>query len=269
MNTNILSVIKAFIIKDAKIEKRYHLHFLFQFLKILTTLTIYYFLSKLIIYKNTDYSIKSYFSFILIGISFFSILRVGLTAFTEELIRSINTGVLESLMMSPVPASLIILCSSIWKHIFNFFRIFMYFIIGIFLFNANIMMPDIFSLIVVIILSLIIFSSLGLISSSLVIFVKRSDPVNWILGQIFFIFGGVLFPVKILPAPLQVFSKMIPLTYALDSFRSIFLSGHNIVDFKKDVLILFIFACVLAPLSLFIFNRMIKKAKASGTLYQH
>ncbi|MDP3142570.1 MAG: ABC transporter permease, partial [Candidatus Omnitrophota bacterium] len=120
--------------------------------------------------------------------------------------------------------------------------------------------------IIVLILTIVSFSSIGLMSASFVIIFKRGDPISWLFSGVSFFLGGVYYPVTVFPQFLQVISRFIPVTYSLRALRLAVLQGHSISLLKQDILILTVFCMILVPLSMFIFRLAIKKAKKSGSL---
>jgi ABC-2 type transport system permease protein len=78
--------------------------------------------------------------------------------------------------------------------------------------------------------------------------------------------GGVFYPVAILPAWLQLFSYLLPLTYALRGMRLAMLNGAGWAELTPDLVALLTFCVVLAPLSLLLFRWAVERARAEGTL---
>jgi ABC-2 type transport system permease protein len=127
--------------------------------------------------------------------------------------------------------------------------------------NANFI-----SAIIIFILTIVSFSSIGIISAAFVIIFKRGDPISLTLAMFATVFGGVYFPITVLPKSLQSISNILPITYSLRTLRYALLQGYNLKMLSFDIGILFIFCIILFPLSLLIFKYAVKKAKKDGTL---
>jgi len=69
-------------------------------------------------------------------------------------------------------------------------------------------------------------------------------------------FTGVYYSVSVLPEFLQIVSKILPLTYALDGLRLILFNGYTLFhpEVLKNFIILFLFCIILIPLGLKLFE---------------
>ena len=83
------------------------------------------------------------------------------------------------------------------------------------------------------------------------------------------LFGGVLFPIAVLPEWLQNVSHILPITYSLNGMRHALLQGYSLHALAPDITALIVFSVVLVPLGLLTFKYAVKKAKADGTLVQY
>ena len=100
----------------------------------------------------------------------------------------------------------------------------------------------------------VIFISVGLILSS---FMKDFHGFNTIINFIvfpLFLLSGALFPVKNLPAVIQVFSYLDPLTYGVDALRGI-LIGYSQFSVGFDLLILVPVSIAMVIISSYSFRR--------------
>lgn len=69
------------------------------------------------------------------------------------------------------------------------------------------------------------------------------------------LFGGVLFPITILPNWLQKISYLLPITYSLRAIRHALLQSYSFQALSFDILMLALCSVVLLPLSIYAFNR--------------
>src|SRR5262249_62335728 len=79
------------------------------------------------------------------------------------------------------------------------------------------------AVLMIVLVSLLAFSGLGILSASYLLLFKRGNPAKWLLLGISSIAGGMLFPISILPDWLQFFARLNPITYALEAMRASFL----------------------------------------------
>jgi len=236
------------------------------------SIAVFYFLSRLIGKSVTPYLTSyggDFFSFLLIGIAFSRYLYVGLNGFARNIRNEQLVGTLEAMITTPTSLPLIIAFSSLWKFLFASLNIVLYLLLGVFLFSIDLGKANILSAIIIIVLTTVAFSGLGIISASFIIFFKRGDPINWLVGNISIFLGGVYYPIAILPEWLQKFSYLLPLTYSLSAMRKALLQGYPIGNLSSEIIALLIFSLTMIPLSLLIFTYAVKKAKEHGTLTQY
>jgi ABC-2 type transport system permease protein len=116
------------------------------------------------------------------------------------------------------------------------------------------------------VLSIIAFASIGIITASVIMVIKRGDPITAVFGNLANIIGGVFYPVEILPGWLQIIANLLPITYALHAMRLSLLSEATWQELVPDLLALTIFSLILFPLSLVIFRAAVNRARLEGSL---
>jgi ABC-2 type transport system permease protein len=109
---------------------------------------------------------------------------------------------------------------------------------------------------------------MGVLSASFVMVFKRGDPIGPLVSVMFFLLGGVIYPVKVLPGWLEVISFLLPITHAVSALRAILLQGHGFAHVAGHLLVLLGYAVLLVPLSLFAFSAAVRRATRDGTLLQ-
>jgi len=259
----------AFLKRDWLIESSYRISFLLQFIGIFFSVTMFYFISVLFDESASTYLTRyntDYFSFVLIGIAFSSYFGVGLSSFSRSLRDAQTTGTLEAILTTSVKTSTLIFSSSLWEYLFTTFKVFIYLIIGVLFLGVKFENANYFSALVVLILSIVSFSSLGIIAASFIMVLKRGDPVTWIVSSISSLLGGVYYPVNVLPGIMQWLANLIPITYTLDAVRLALLQGYSINELLPQIIALSIFCILLVPISIFAFHYGLKRAKIDGSL---
>ena len=66
--------------------------------------------------------------------------------------------------------------------------------------------------------------------------IQKGGAVVWLFGSVVWLFSGTMFPINVLPAPLQAFAKLMPLTYALEGLRGALLKGTSLTEMVPVVL---------------------------------
>ena len=115
-------------------------------------------------------------------------------------------------------------------------------------------------------LTVIAFSSLGIVSASFIMIFKRGDPIAFALATSSTLLGGVYYPISILPGWLQSLSYLFPITYSLHAIRLSLLQGAGFGEVGGDLLALVIFSCITLPISLVCFRYAVARAKRDGSL---
>ena len=151
-------------------------------------------------------------------------------------------------------------------------NIIFYFIVGIFVFGASLVLSSTaWILLPIFILLVISLSGIGLMSASMFMLANAKgniEPIGWAVTTLTGLVAGVYFPPEFLPASIQVLSKILPQTYAIEAIRGILLHGESITSptIQLSLLYLVIFSIILLPIGMWMFNRGIKKAEREGTL---
>jgi ABC-2 type transport system permease protein len=262
----------AFIKRDFLTEISYKSAFLMNLIGVVFSVLTFFFIARLFGKAAAPHLQEyggDYFPFVLIGIAFSTFLGVGLGTSAGALRQEQMIGTLEAMLITPTRATSIVIYLSLWNFIYSSFNILVYLLIGRFIFGIEFSLSHPLLIAVVFFLSILSFSSLGIISSCFVMVFKRGNPVNWIVSSSFDLLGGVYYPITILPGPLQVISHALPITYALQALRGILLTGYSFTQVRTEILALLGFALVLFPLSVLLFEFALKWAKKDGSLSQY
>ena len=258
----------SFFVRDYRTEISYRLSFLLSVTGVFISTFSYYFMSLLFgddIPALAPYG-GDYFSFVIIGIAFGGYFGVGLNGFSRAIRQAQTTGTLEAMLMTPASLSSIIIGSSLWSYAFSTFRVFLYLALGTLVLGLRFENANYLGAVVSLLLSVVAFASLGIIAASVIMVIKRGDPVTGLFSSLAMLVGGVLFPVEILPPWLQFIAALLPITYAMEAMRLSLLTGAEWAELWPQILALLIFCLVLGPISLFSFRYAVRRARAEGTL---
>jgi len=142
----------------------------------------------------------------------------------------------------------------------------LYLLIGALVFGVNLHHINLQAAVVAQALTIVCFASLGIISASFIMVLKRGDPVNWIFGGISSLVGGVYYPIQVLPKPLLAVSYLLPITYALRAIRLSVLQGYGFHALRFELGMLALFTALYLPLSILAFRYAVNRAKMDGSL---
>jgi len=265
----IFNKLLTFVTRDMHIELSYRFAFAMRFVNILFSVASFFFISKLLGRSANPYLAGyhgDYFAFVLIGIAMTSFQSTGLGAFSSSISGSQSQGTLEAMLVTPTKLPVIILSSSVWDFLFTILNILIYLVVGTLVFGADLGRANIPVALVVLALTVLIFSGLGIISASVIMVLKRGDPVSWLFGSTSSFLGGTYFPIAVLPVWLQWIAYAFPVFYALRAMRYAVLNGASLSMISGDLLALLLFAVIIMPLSIFAFKQAVRIAKIDGTL---
>ncbi len=259
----------AFIYRDFIEATSYKTAFFFQFFSIFISVSVFYFLSKLlgdVANKYLEPYGGDYFSFVLIGVAFTNYLETSLQSFSKSIREAQMMGTLEAVLVTQTEIPTIILSSSLYSFLWTSFHVIVYLFLGVVLFGLNISQANVFGAFIVLLLTITTFSSLGILSASFIMVLKKGDPIANLFSGISWFLGGVYYPIAVLPSWLRKFSYLIPLTHSLEGMRGALLKGHSCKILAPNIFVLLLFSFIMVPLSLISFRFAVNHAKREGSL---
>ena len=264
--------ILAYIKKSFLVQISYKFAFLLRGFSAFAYLLTFYFIDKLFGFQIAShlepYGVN-YFSYVLVGIAFSGLLGTSVGSISNQISEEQTIGVFESLLATPTSNIVLIFSMVLWNFVYQFFEFALYVLLGIFLFKLNFSNINTLSVIVIMILSIVSFNSLGLIASGFIIIFKRGEPVSWFVNIAFELLGGVYFPVSVLPNFLQHISNLFPVRYTINAIELAVYKGAGLKALLPDIIALIVFSIILLPLGILCIEFALKKAKKDGTLLQY
>lgn len=265
---NQLRVPWAFLVRDYRLDVSYKLGFLFRVASAVLTVAIYYFIANVFDTTAAPYLNAyggSYFAFVIVGVAFSDYMSIGMSAIADSVREGQTTGTLELMLLSPVRLLPTLFSSSLWSYVFATLRVLVYIFVGILLGmdygNAN--LPFAF---LALLISVISFNALGLFAASVIILMKRGDPLGWALRISSLMLSGVYYPVDVLPGWLRTLGQLLPLTHSLELLRRSLLLGEGFSQLGGELLSLAALTAVLLPLGLLACHVAINIARVDGSL---
>lgn len=258
----------AFFTRDMQIEASYKLSFLMRFVVIIANVTIYYYLAKVFEGAAAPFLQEyqgNYFAFLVIGVAVNEYLNLGINSISKSIRDGQATGTLELMVLSPTRLPTILLSSTFWNYVFSTISISLYLLVamlhGLELHNMNIA----FALLALAI-SALAFLGLGLMAASIIIVMKRGDPLGWLIRIGSMVLGGVFYPTSVLPNWLQAISNFFPLTHALTMLRGALLNGQGWAELYPAMLIQLGLLALYLPCGLMLCAIAIRIARSDGSL---
>jgi ABC-2 type transport system permease protein len=261
--------IAALFFRDLAIARSYRFAFLLQLFDSLLGVAAFYYLSRFIQSPELAQSLPqggTYFSFALVGFAFFDYLGVSVSAFDQSLEEARQNGTLEYLIVTQTSLPVILAGSALYPFVALSLRTVVYLAWGVALFGFPASQANWLGAVVVLAVSVLAFTGLGVLSASYMLVFKRGNPVKWALLGVSGLVSGVMYPVSVLPRPLQWIGRLVPVTYSLEGIRAAILGHASMAELWPVIRDLLAFAVVLLPVSLAAFSWALRRTKITGTL---
>jgi len=257
--------LRAFVARDLAVDLSYRLSFAIGAVDALFAVGAHYLLSTIIGIRPGGYDP---FAFILTGLVLNGAMTTALACYSQAIRESQHTGTLPVLVASPMPSSRFIVLSSAYPLSRAAIEGLLFLGVGLAL-GLPLAGANIAGAAVVFLLALAGFSAIGILSAACIVVWKRGDPIPWLVGAASWLLGGVFFPIDRLPDWLAAFSRLLPITHALDAMRPALLGDLDFLAVLRRAAPIAVFTAVAVPLSLLAFDRALERARREGTLRQY
>jgi ABC-2 type transport system permease protein len=263
----LLEPVRAITKRDFEIELSYHFQLLLRLTQVVFLSMSLYYVSKLVgdPVELEKYG-GDYFEFALTGMIVLSFAGLGLATFSRSVADEQKTGTLEVLLSSPARPGVLLAGALVVPLAMTGIQIVTYLAVAIVFFGAHFPLDGTLLALPVLFVTGLTFCAFGIFSAAFIILTKRGDPLTAVGAQITTFFAGTLFPVSLLPGPVQFLTRLVPAYYGLEGVRAAMLGHASVADVAGDLLVIGGFAAVLLPLSLAAFSWALSTARTVGTL---
>ena len=197
---------------------------------------------------------SNYIQFLAPGIICMSVLFTAI--FTGiDIIWDRQFGFLKEILVAPVPRIHIVIGKALGGATVAVIQGILVFIITLFVGFRPVNYQNIFSGLAILFLTAILFTSLGICIASIIEDMQGFQLImNFLVMPTIFL-SGAFFSLKGLPLPIEIISKIDPLTYGVDAFRGL-LTGMYTLELIKDVTILGLYTTILLFLGSILFEKI-------------
>ena len=207
----------------------------------------------------------SYFVFLLIGTGFYTFLLTGIHSFFQIIQESQQAGTLEVLMTTATPVPVLLGLSAMSAFAGGFVQLLLYTAGGVLIFRPQLHVNGA-ACAAVFALSLLIAVAIGMLAAGLQIAVHKGTAALWLFGSSAWLLAGTLFPVSVLPRPVQILAQLMPITHALSGMRMAMLNQAGTTPVMHEIEALVLFSALLLPASLLFLGWTLRRARQFGTL---
>lgn len=195
----------------------------------------------------------NYIDFVVPGLVAMSVMQLSIFAVTGQIVSWRERGILKRLLATPINPGVIIFSQIVSRVIITFLQASLLIIMGILLFNLQII-GNIALVIGLIVLGGLIFLSMGFALSG----IATTQNVVAALANLFvfpqMLLSGIFFPRDALPEWVNNITAYFPLTYFSEALRDVMVKGADIVAIKSDLLGLFVWAGIMFILAVKMFR---------------
>jgi ABC-2 type transport system permease protein len=265
------SLLGAFLRRDWATARSYRFAFVLQIVDSTLQLSLFFFLGRIVdtttLGAQTNVS-GGYFPFVIVGLVLMELVYVGVTSFARQIRRDQTTGTLEALLVAPAPQTFVIIGSAAFDFVRAIGLGLLMLVLGVVVFGLDLSLDagSIGILAIVLPSSLAFFAGVGVALAAGTIVFKQVDVLVGFASLMLALFGGVYFPIQVLPAPLEALAHACPLTWALDGLRAALLGGHVPT---AELALLPVAGALAIPLSFIIFRAALDHARRAGSLAQY
>jgi ABC-2 type transport system permease protein len=259
----------AFFKRDVAVARSYRMAFALEVLEAFFGVATFYYLSRFVSNRELAQALPAgsdYFAFALVGFAFFDYLTVSLTAFDNSITEAQQNGTLEAMLVSQTPLTIILAASAAYPFVLLALRTVVYLAWGVLIFHFPVREANWFGAVIILVTSVLAFAGLGIISTSYLLLFKRGNPARWLIVGASGLLGGIMYPISVLPGPLQWLARLIPVTYSLQGMRQALLTGASFAQLWPSIRALLLFSVILLPLSALTFSWAMRRTKITGTL---
>jgi ABC-2 type transport system permease protein len=178
---------------------------------------------------------QGYLDFLLPGIMAFMLMNLSIAGSGFNVVEFRRRGILKRLFVTPIKPIDFVIAIVLARMVIVLGQLSIIFGFALFALDANIV-GSIINLYLIIILSVLMFLTLGFSLGSLA---KTQESVG-VLAAIFIypqlVLSGVFFPLESLPEYIQPFAEILPLSLVAEAMRSIASDGLNMVDIYLNII---------------------------------
>jgi ABC-2 type transport system permease protein len=249
--------------RDFATDVSYKLSFVLEAAHVVVVVAAFYFFSQLL--GSTRPQGYASFPFLLVGMTVNAYMTTSLVCFSQTIRGNQLTGTLKAILATPTSPTTFLVCSSTYPFVRASVDAAVYTAAGM-LFGVSVAHMNLLTAALVLVLSLLAFSSVGILSATFTLVFKRGDPLLWLFASGSFLLGGVLYPTDLLPRVLRDVAMLLPITHAVNGMRAALLTGSSPLAIGRELAALAAFAIAGVPLSLLLFSLGVEHARRMGTL---
>jgi len=269
-----LAVFGAIFRKDLHVFLSYRLNAVMRVVEPVMWITPVYFLAKSFRVGGVNVGLDAYvgtsdyISFLVVGSAMSAFVSAVAWGMGFALKNEMDSGVLESNWLAPVPVWVQLVGRSLWSLALTTANVFLVGLTVWIFFGfkiAGAIVPALLTLLPL----LVALYGLGLGLSGVVLLSNNANNVIDIVSNNITILCGSQFPVRVLPRPLLAMALAIPLTYAYDAVRGDLLGTRTLMPVTTERAIIAGLMFVMVAAGMAVLGRIERRCRDVGALARH
>ena len=264
----VLDAVLATVRRDAQLYFSYRLRFAGQMVAVFLSLTLFYYLSRLIRVEPFA-SPGEYFAFVVAGVAILEVLTATVAVLPTSLRSELLTGTFERPVVSPFGPVAHIASMAIWPVLIAMIISTVTIIVAILLFGLSVEAGGLPLVLPTAALSAVAFLPLALFLAAMVLIVKQAAGATAFLVTGLSLSSGAFFPRDLVPGWIGWIAEVQPLTPALELLRHQLVGAPVETSAWASVLKLVGFTIVLMPLGFAALRASVATCRRRGTLIEY
>jgi ABC-2 type transport system permease protein len=253
--------------RDLRVYVSYRTRLVSQLLTSLFSLTLFYYVSRLVNVSGFD-SPDAYFGFVIVGIALVGVLYSCFSV-ADTVRQELVAGTFERLLLSPFGPVRSVLAMAVFPLIFSFILATFTLLAGWALFGLDLHWSTAPLAVPAMFLALLAFLPFGLAFAALTVVMKQGNVgTSWLIALISII-GGLYFPISLLPGWVQTAAELQPFTPSTEMLRHLLVDSPETTPVVLTVAKVALFAAVLLPVSIWALDRSIRIGQRRGTIVEY
>ncbi len=253
--------------RDLMVYLSYRSRLLSQFLTSVFSLTLFYYVSRLVHVSGFP-NPSDYFGFVIVGIALVGVLYSCFSV-ADTVRQELVAGTFERLLLSPFGPVRSVLAMAVFPLIYAFFLASFTLVVGWAVFGLGLHWATVPLAVPAMALALLAFLPFGLGFAALTVVMKQGNVgTSWVIALISIV-GGLYFPITLLPGWMQTASEMQPFTPATEMLRHFLVNSPQQTSTAVTIAKVALFAAVLLPISLWALRHSLRIGQRRGTIIEY
>ena len=201
---------------------------------------------------------QNYFQFMAPGIIAMVVVMAVMIGLAASISREKELGTLDGILVAPISRLCIILGKALSQTTRGLLQGSIVLLLSIFLFGVKIY-GSIPLVALLLFLGVFSFIGLGILISAIAAEQETAMMIMMTLTFPMIFLSGVFFPIEQMPGFMQIISRILPLTYAIEALRKVIILGAGISSLGKELTILITFGTITLAIAVPVFKRIITR----------